>query len=124
MVNKIDDYYLNNKDPNRECLLALRSIILEQDKDVTETQKWGMPCFCYKGKMFCYLWVDKKTKEPYLLLVEGKYLDHPDLEMGNRSRMKIFRVNANEDLPLATINLILNQALDLYRKGTIKIISK
>ncbi len=121
MVNKIDDYYLNNEDPNRECLLALRSIILELDNDVTETQKWGMPCFCYMGKMFCYLWVDKKTKEPYLLLVEGKYLDHPGLEIGNRSKMKIFRVNPNDDLPVTTINLILNQALDLYRKGIVKI---
>jgi len=29
-------------------LLALRSIILEYHTDITETQKWGMPCFCYK----------------------------------------------------------------------------
>tara|TARA_R110002049_G_scaffold9962_1_gene49628 strand:+ start:7165 stop:7341 length:177 start_codon:yes stop_codon:yes gene_type:complete len=54
-------------------------------------------------------------------MVEGNYLDHPELETGNRSRMKIFRINPNKDLPIATIDLIMNRALDLYRNGTIKI---
>lgn len=121
MIRDIDQYYLNKEEPNKSCLLALRSIILRQDENITETQKWGMPCFCYKKKMFCYLWTDKKTDEPYILMVEGKYLDHPELESGQRSRMKIFRINPNADLPLATIELILNQALDLYRNGTIRI---
>ena len=35
--------------------------------------------FCYKGKMFCYLWVHKKNKQPYLCIVEGKYFDEPFL---------------------------------------------
>lgn len=121
MNQDLDNYYLSKEEPNKSCLLALRSIILAQDANVTETKKWGMPCFCYKKKMFCYLWIDKKTDEPYILLVEGKYLDHPQLEEGNRSRMKIFRVNPNEDLPIETINLLLNDALNLYRNGIIKI---
>nr|WKN37407.1 DUF1801 domain-containing protein [Tunicatimonas sp. TK19036] len=119
MPHDLNHYYLSKEEPNKSCLLALRSIILEQDANITETQKWGMPCFCYKKKMFCYLWIDKKTDEPYILMVEGKHLDHPELEEGNRSRMKIFRVNPNEDLPMDTITLILNTALDLYRTGTL-----
>ncbi len=67
--------------------------------------------------MFCYLWVDKKTNEPYVLFVEGKHIDHPRLEAGNRARMKILRINPNEDIPLKTVELILNHALDLYRNG-------
>jgi hypothetical protein len=121
MINEHDSYYLNKEEPNRSCLLALRSIILEQNSNITETRKYGMPCFCYKKKMFCYLWTDKKTDEPYILFVEGKHLDHPELEVGKRSRMKIFRVNPNKDLPIAAIQFILNQALDLYRNGTIRI---
>ena len=121
MVEELHNYYLNKEEPNKSCLLALRSIILHQDTNVTETQKWGMPCFCFKKKMFCYLWTDKKTDEPYILMVEGKYLDHPKLEEGDRSRMKIFRVNPNKDLPIKTINSILQKALDLYRTGEIKI---
>ncbi len=121
MVQELHNYYLNKKEPNKSCLLALRSIILDQDTNVTETRKWGMPCFCYKKKMFCYLWTDKKTDEPYMLMVEGKYLDYPELEEGNSSRMKIFRVNPNRDLPVKTIKSILQKALDLYREGVIKL---
>jgi len=121
MLEELHNYYLKKEEPNKSCLLALRSIILEQDTNITETQKHGMPCFSYKKKMFCYLWTDKKTNEPYILMVEGKYLDHPELEVGDRSRMKIFRVNPNKDLPIKTIKSILEKALDLYRKGTIKI---
>ncbi|CAD0003139.1 DUF1801 domain-containing protein [Flavobacterium salmonis] len=121
MLDELYNYYLKKEEPNRSCLLALRSIILDQDTNITETKKWGMPCFCYKKKMFCYLWTDKKTNEPYILMVEGKYLDYPELEEGTRSRMKIFRINPNKDLPLKTIETILQKALDLYRNGTIKI---
>jgi hypothetical protein len=121
MVQELHDYYLNKEEPNKSCLLALRSIILKQDKDITETQKWGMPCFCYKSKIFCYLWTDKKTDEPYILMVEGKYLDHLQLEKGDRARMKIFRIDPNIYLPIKTIEGILQKALDLYRKGVIKI---
>lgn len=121
MLQDIDNYYLSKEEPHKGCLLALRNIILEQDENITETRKWGMPCFCYKKKMFSYLWTDKKTDEPYILMVEGKYLDHPELEEGNRSRMKIFRINPNKDIPIDTVKRLLNEALDLYRNGTIKI---
>lgn len=118
---ELDSYYLQQEEPNKSCLLALRSIILAQDGLVTETRKWGMPCFCYKKKMFCYLWVDKRTQAPYLLLVEGKYLDHPALEAEDRSRMKVLKVAPQKDLPRETIALVLQKALDLYRHGTIKL---
>nr|WP_109853600.1 DUF1801 domain-containing protein [Aquimarina sp. AU58] len=123
-MNTNDQFYLDKHEPNKSCLLTMRSIILNQDEDITETRKYGMPCFCYKGKMFCYLWVDKKTDEPYFLMVEGKYLDHPQLETGDRARMKIFRIDPNKDLPVTTIKLILNQALDVYKNGTILIAKK
>jgi hypothetical protein len=121
MLQELHSYYLKKEEPNKSCLLALRKIILAQDLNVTETQKYGMPCFCYKKKMFCYLWTDKNIDEPYILLVEGKHLDHPKLEQGDRARMKIFRVDPNKDLPIKTIETILKKALDLYRKGVIKI---
>ena len=121
MNTDLNNFYLNKEEPNKSCLLALRDIILRQDKAVSETRKWGMPCFCYRKKMFAYLWTDKKTLEPYILMVEGKHLHHPELEEGNRSRMKILRIDPEADLPMETIELILNDALDLYRNGVIKI---
>jgi hypothetical protein len=109
------NFYLQKNEPNKSCLLALRDLILAQDNQVSETRKYGMPCFCYGKKAFCYLWTDKKTDEPYLLMVEGKSLNHPALEAGSRSRMKILRINPENDLPMMTIVAILQTALDLYR---------
>lgn len=114
-------FYLNQNEPNKSCLLALRHIILQQDPDVSETVKYGMPCFCYRKKAFCYLWTDKRTTFPYLLMVEGKHLDQVELEAGQRLRMKTLPINPQEDLPIDTIQRILTAALDLYRKGIIKI---
>lgn len=121
MPEELHNYYLGKEEPNKSCLLALREIILNLAPNITETRKWGMPCFCYKEKMFCYLWTDKKTNDPYILMVEGKYLDHPELEKGNRTRMKILRINPNKNLPIKTIEHIFQKALDLYRTGVIKL---
>jgi len=121
MVSELHAYYLDKEEPNKSCLLALHDIILSQDIHITETMKWGMPCFCYKKKAFCYLWTDKKTDEPYILFVEGRYLDHPELEAGSRSRMKIFRVSPKQDLPIKTIECLLQKALNLYRAGILKL---
>ncbi len=120
MTANNDDFYLSKSEPNKSCLLALKTIILNQGEEVSETKKYGMPCFCYRNKMFCYLWVDKKTDEPYILFVEGNHLEHPLLEGGSRSRMKILRIEAADDLPLELINELLALALGLYRSGKIK----
>ena len=120
MLRDIDNFYLDQEEPLKGTLLALREIILSLDVNISHTWKYRMPFFCYKGKMFCYLWTDRKTNEPYLGIVEGNRIEHSALERGNRSRMKIFRISPHKDLPVKTIKLILNIALDFYRNGTIK----
>lgn len=114
MSTDLDNFYVSKDEPNKSCLLALRALILRSDPKISETVKYGMPCFCYAKRPICYLWVDKKTDEPYILMVEGHKLSHPKLEQGNRSKMKIFIVNANEDLPIDTINEILQEAVTHY----------
>lgn len=121
MSTCMDDFYLEQPEPNKSCFLALRDIILRMDEQVVATVKYGMPCFTYKGKAFCYLWKDKKTNEPYVLMVEGKLLDHPMLHIGDRARMKILLVDPTKDLPIDTIKQVLNMALDLYRNGVVKV---
>jgi len=121
MSQNLDDFYLSKQEPNKSCLLALRDIILQEDENVSNALKYGMSCFLYKKKMFCFLWTDKTTNEPYILFVEGKHLHHKKLEQGTRERMKIFKVNPEKDLPIKEIKKLLNEALDLYRNNIIKI---
>ncbi|XHR93113.1 hypothetical protein ACFJIV_22665 [Mucilaginibacter sp. UC70_90] len=54
-------------------------------------------------------------------MVEGKHLHHPDLTFEDRARIKIMILNPEEDLPVDTIRFILNEAIDLYRSGLIKL---
>lgn len=120
MINEIENFYLKNSEPVKSCLLALREIILKQDKDITAAWKYRMPFFCYKGKMFCYLWVHKKTGQPYIGMVEGKRLHHSDLIIEKRSRMKIMLFDPHQNLPLKTIERLLNEAINLYKTGVVK----
>ncbi|KYP14261.1 DUF1801 domain-containing protein [Flavihumibacter sp. CACIAM 22H1] len=115
MLEKLQTYYLTKAEPAKSCLYALRAIILNQDSNISETFKYGMPCFCYNRKIICYLWTDKKSDEPYILWADGKYLNNPELETGNRSRMKLLRVNPAKDLPLDSITTILCKALALHQ---------
>ncbi len=120
ILKSLDNFYANQNEPCKSCLLALCKIILQQDKNITSALKYGMPFFMYKGKIFCYLWIDKKANEPYLGIVEGSLVHHPLLVQGKRARMKIIQFNASKDLHIKTINGILTQALNLYRNGIIK----
>ena len=118
---ELDNFYMQKDEPERGCLLALRDLILKQDSDISPAWKYGMPVFCYKKKMFCYLWVHKTYHKPYLGIVEGKHFDHPDLIIEKRSRMKIMLFDPFKDLPASKIENILQQAINLYKSGIVKI---
>ncbi|HEY9044907.1 MAG TPA: DUF1801 domain-containing protein [Ohtaekwangia sp.] len=115
MEKAIDTYFLQKEEPVKSYLQALRSIILKFDRNITETWKYSMPVYCYNGKMFCYLWVHKKYKQPYIGIVEGKKIDHPQLIQEKRARMKIMLFDPAKDIPLRTLNTILKTALALYK---------
>jgi Domain of unknown function (DU1801) len=114
MLRDIDNYFDQKDEPVKSCLLFLREHILALDKNITEDWKYRMPFYCYKGKMFCYLWVHKKNGLPYLGIVEGGKIDHADLIQEDRARMKIMFIDPSADLPLETIDAILKMAISLY----------
>ena len=120
-MKQLDDFYLRQDEPAKGVFLALKEIIIKQDDDITHVLKYGMPFFCYKGKMFCYLWIHKKLKQPYIGIVEGKHFDEIFLIQEARSRMKIMLFNSDEDLPLERIENVIQKALDLYKTGLIKV---
>ncbi|MDN3675624.1 DUF1801 domain-containing protein [Flavobacterium branchiarum] len=124
MSLELDNFYLKQEEPNKGCLLALRGIILSQDSEITHTLKYGMPFFCYRGKMFCYLWIHKTNNKPYIGIVEGKHFDNPELLSEKRSRMKIMFLEPHQDIPIDTIRAIIEKAIGLYKSGVIKIKNK
>jgi hypothetical protein len=115
LLHPIDNFFLQKDEPVKGCLGFLRAFILHYDKNITEAWKYGMPFYCYNGKMFCYLWVHKKTHNPYIGIVEGRKIEHPLLVIEDRARMKTMQIDAGEDVPVETISKILAMAIDLYR---------
>ena len=109
-----DNPYLKFSEPNQGCLLALRHIILDFDENITETVKYGAPCFSYKSKIMCYLLVEKKSNSPYILFAEGRRLEDEQLESGDRKRMKIYKLTADQDIPIKKVKSLLSKAIDLY----------
>ncbi|CAM3732195.1 DUF1801 domain-containing protein [Flavobacterium chungbukense] len=120
-MTQLDDFYLNQEEPVKGVFLALKEIILKQDQDITNTLKYGMPFFSYKGKMFCYLWIHRKLKQPYIGIVEGKHFEETFLIQEKRSRMKIMMFDLDEDLPLEQIEFVIQKAINLYKSGIVKI---
>ncbi len=114
-LRPIDNYFIQKEEPVKSCLQFMREHILKQDINITEAWKYGMPMFCYKGKMFCYLWVHKKHLQPYIGIVEGKKINHPDLIQEKRARMKILLLDPNKDLPMRKINSILKEVIGFYK---------
>ena len=115
MLRPIDQYFLHKEEPIKSCLAFLRGHILKQDPHITEAWRYGMPFYFYKGKRFCYLWIHKKYLQPYLGIVDGNRIQHPDLLQEKRVKMKILLLDPHKNLPLRKINSILKAALDLYR---------
>ncbi len=113
-LRDIDQWYLNHEEPNLSCFQALREWILRFDQDITEAWKYRMPMFVYKGKMFCYLWSDKRTNQPYIGIVKGKFIEHPLLIQAKRAKMKVLYIDPNDDLPIDLIEEIFETAKQLY----------
>ena len=115
MLRPIDNWFLNKEEPHKSTLQFLRSILLEFDLNITEDWKYGMPFYNYKGKRFAYLWVHKKLGQPYIGIVDGNLINHPDLLQEDRKRMKILLIDADKDLPVKKINGIVKEVLELYK---------
>lgn len=114
MQSELEEYYLNQPEPIKSCFLALREIILAFDPLIKDAWKYRMPFFVYKGKMFCYLWTDKKTGQPYVGVVQGKKIEHPRLVQGSRARMKVFYIDPLEDIPVEELYEVLSLNLAFY----------
>lgn len=117
MMSDLQDlFFLKQPEPQKGCMLALRDIILSVDKNISASWKYGMPFFLFHGKMLCYLWIDKKSKRPYVGFVNGRMLQDPELVEGKRARMKIFPVDAERDLPIKKLKKLLRKCMSGHQR--------
>jgi hypothetical protein len=123
-MKELDNFYLKQEEPFQSCLIALRDIILAHDENIEVGWKYKLPFFSYKGKMFCYLWIHKKIKQPYIGMMDGKWMEHPKLILEKRARIKIILFDPLKDLPIKTIKLILKEGILLHTSGKLAALKK
>ncbi len=114
MLQKLDEFYLQQPEPNRGFMLGLRRYILDFDIHITEHWKWKLPFFYYKNKPFCYIWKEAKTGQPYLGIVKAEQIEHPLLVRGNRKKIKVLCFDNNVDLPIDLVDEIFKKLIKLY----------
>lgn len=110
-LRPIDQYFNSLPESAAGCMQALRAFLLAHPAGLAESWKYRMPMYSCQGKMFCYLWTRKDSGQPYLGIVNGTAIDHPELLQEKRKRMKILLIDPLEDLPLGKLDDILREAL-------------
>lgn len=114
MLRELDQFYLEQPEPNRSFMLSLRSFILKYDSEISEEWKYQLPFFYYKNKPFCYIWKDNKTQQPYIGIVKADLFEHLELIKGNRKKMKVLYFNTSKDIPVKLIDEIFKLAIKQY----------
>jgi hypothetical protein len=113
-MNDLDNFYFEKEEPIKGCLLALKSIIQNYNSEFIHKWHYRLPCFMYQNKIFCYLWIDKKTQHPYIAIGKGVQIEHPDLIQGNRTFVSLLMINPEEDIEIEKIHHIFDLAMGLY----------
>ncbi len=97
MQSITDNYFLTLPEPSQSALLYLRQFFM-YEMGLTEAWKFNTPFYYYKNKWFCYLIYIKKKDEAYISFVLGNKIEFPNLLSEGRKQMKIYRINANENI--------------------------
>ena len=116
MTPQLQDYYLQLPEPTRGCFLAIRDHILAYDTHITEAWKYRAPFFCYDRKIMCYLWINRKTQQPYLGVMDGKLIEHPQLRSEGRKRVKMLPLDPAGELPLDIIDFVLQRSIARWQR--------
>jgi len=112
-MKPIDNFYNGKQEPVKSCLLALKLIIENYNSDFEARWYYRLPCLMYQNKIFCYLWIDKKTQFPSIEIGKGIEINHPDLIQGNRVFVKLLFINPEKDIPIKNIYEIFDMAMKL-----------
>lgn len=113
MQEKANNYFATLPEPDQSCLLFLRRIILQHSEFITESWSFNTPFYRYKSRSLCFISYDKKTSTIYVSMTHGNKIQHRKLLSEGRKKMKIFYVDATQDIDIKSLNQILKKACAL-----------
>lgn len=112
MISPLDEFYLQQPEPLKGCMLFLRQWFLKND--CTEAFNYNTPFFRFKGKPFCYLIIKKDKRSMYVGFMKGRSLQHEKLFSDGRKVVKLFYIDPEKEVPLKDLKAIVASAKKLY----------
>jgi hypothetical protein len=113
LQNQTDNYFLTLPEPSQSALLYLRQFFMNE-MGLTEAWKFNTPFYYYKNKWFCYLIYIKKKDETYISFVLGNKIEFPNLVSEGRKKMKIYKINPNENINTLELKEIVSLLKNFY----------
>ena len=115
MQESVDHYFNSLQEPQRSCLLYLRTFLLEFSEKMSEKRSNNTPFYYYNKKSIGFISYDPKTKEIYFSFTNGHKLKHPKLVSEGRKKMKIFRIDPTKDIDVKNLKQVLEAAISIYK---------
>ena len=109
-LTALEHYYEKQNELTRECLLALKAIILSVDENIVHTRKYQIPFFCYKDFNLGFLWVHRKK------ILVGFIEDKKTLPEQKKDIVFTIEINPLEDISVDVIQSNFKKLISKYIK--------
>jgi hypothetical protein len=114
MEPKIQQVILNLPEEKREVALLLRDAMLNANKKLKETLKWGQLTFVYGKANIAFIYTTKTTNYMNLGFFRAVELSDPKkLLEGTGKGMRHIKVYSVKDIPAAQIKKWVKEAISL-----------
>jgi hypothetical protein len=107
-LTALEYYYYKQDAATRECLLALKFIVLSIDKNIIHKRKYQIPFFCYNEFNLDFLWVHKKK------ILFGFIEDKKSFQRIKDS-VTTLEINPLDDIPVDEIKHTFGQLITKYK---------
>lgn len=118
VLTALEYYYEKQNVPTRECLLALKAIMLSLHKNIVHTRKFQIPFFTYNNFSIGFLWVCRK--KILVGFIEDRKLFSATAPGRKKNKMSTIEIDPAADIPVDIIKhamLALIQKYDDYGRS-------
>ena len=112
IINALEQYYQKQEPATRECLLALKSLVLSVDQNIVYKRKYQIPFFCYNEMNLGFLWVHRK--KIFVGFVEDKRFSRFNVER-KKHKITTLEINPLDDIPVDQIKQTLGELIAKYK---------
>lgn len=106
------EYYYDKQDAaTKECLLALKAIILSINENIVHTRKYQIPFFTYHAFNLGFLWIHRK--KILVGFVEDRRLLPQALSGRKKDKVSTITIDPAKDIP---VEVIRHSILGLLRQ--------